>query len=119
MDHRQKVEHLLDDFSRRGIGRYTAAPPIYRLLWWLGLEVPPPHFAGFWPLALSMGLFFAVTWGLLMWLLLWRSEDMPIAVGIVTSLLAGLAFGLIMAAYYRWRASKLALPRWDDYPPAR
>ncbi len=118
MDHRQKVEHLLDDFDRRGIGRNTAAPPLYRLLWRLGVEIPPPHFAGFWPLALSTGPFFAVCWGLLMWFLLWRSDDMPVAIAVVTSLLAGLAFGLIMAAYYRWRARKLALPPWKDYPPA-
>jgi hypothetical protein len=119
MDHRQKVDHLLDDLSRRGIGRYTTAPPIYRMLWAAGLEVPPPHFSGFWTLTLFMGVVFGVLWGVLMWLIHWRQEGMPVAAGVVTSLLAGLGFGLIMAAYYRWRARKLALPRWEDYPGGR
>ena len=119
MDHRAKVNHLLDDLERKGVGRFTTAPPIYRLLWKLGIDVPPPHFVGFWPLAFGMGLFFAIAWGLLMWLLLWRTQNMPPVIGLVASLLAGLAFGIVMAGYYRWRARKLALPRWEDYPPAR
>ncbi len=119
MDHREKVDHLLDDLGRKGVSRFTTAPPIYRLLWQLGIEVPPPHFIGFWPLALGMGLFFAVTWGLLMWLLLWRTQNMPLVIGFASSVLAGFGFGVVMAAYYRWRARKLALPRWEDYPPAR
>jgi cytosine/uracil/thiamine/allantoin permease len=40
----------------------------------------------------------------------------PIAIAVVTSVLAGALFGVIMAAYFRWRARKLALPPWKDYP---
>ena len=50
-----------------------------------------------------------------MWLFLWRGQDMPIAVAILVALIAGLLFGVIMAGYYRWRARKLGLPRWEDY----
>ena len=116
MNHQEKVDHLLNDLTQRGIGKYTAAPPLYRLLWRLGIEVPPPHFASFSSLALFMGIFFAVFWGLFMWLFVWREDNVPIAVGIVSSVIAGVLFGLAMAAYYRWRAQKLALPRWEDYP---
>jgi hypothetical protein len=119
MNHQEKVDYLLNDLAQRGVGKYTTAPPLYRLLWKLGIDVPPPHFAGFWPLAITMGVFFAVFWGIFMWFFLWRSEGTPPAVAVGSSLIAGVLFGLIMAAYYRWRASKLALPRWEDYPATR
>ena len=119
MNHQEKIDYLLNDLAQRGVGKYTTAPPLYRLLWRLGIEVPPPHFAGFWTLAIFMGVFFGVFWGIFMWFFLWRSEDMPLAIAIGSSLIAGVLFGVTMAAYYRWRASKLALPRWEDYPAAR
>ena len=45
MTHREKVEYLIHDLSRRGIKPRAAAPPIYRLLWKIGVHVPPPLFA--------------------------------------------------------------------------
>ena len=116
MDHQAKIAHLLEEFKQRGIGQYTTAPPLYRLLWRIGIEAPPPHFASFGSIALLMGLFFGVFWGLVMWFTIWREDDMPIALALTTSAIAGLLFGVIMAAYFRWRARKLALPPWQDYP---
>ena len=115
MDHKAKVAHLLEDLKQRGIGPFTAAPPLYRLLWWMGIETPP-HFASFGSIALVMGLFFGVFWGLIMWFLGWRANDVPIAFALAMSAVAGVLFGVTMAAYFRWRASKLALPAWKDYP---
>jgi hypothetical protein len=116
MDHQAKVAHLLEDLKQRGIGPFTTAPPLYRLLWWMGIETPPPHFASFGSTALVMGLFFGVFWGLIMWFLGWRANDVPIASAMTMSVVAGVLFGVITAAYFRWRASKLALPPWQDYP---
>jgi len=116
MDHQAKVAHLVEDFKQRGIGQYTTAPPFYRLLWRMGIEVPPPHFASFGSIALMMGLYFGVAWGLFMWFVIWRDENMPIVIAVITSVLAGVLFGVAMAAFFRWRARKLALPRWEDYP---
>jgi hypothetical protein len=118
MTHEQKIEYLLKDLGQRGVGKYTIAPPLYRLLWGLGIEAKPPHFAGFWLLTVVMGLFFGIFWGVVMWLMLWRGQDMPVALAVVTAAIAGLFFGLSMACYYRWRARKLALPAWEDYPAA-
>ena len=116
MTHEEKVAYLLKDLGQKGIGQYTIAPPIYRLLWRLGIEVSPPHFASFWVLAAPMGAGFAIVWGLFMWLTLWQQRSPGLTVA--TAVLAGLLFGVTMAAYYRWRARKLALPRWQDYPSA-
>ena len=111
----EKVDAFVNDLAQRGVGKYTSAPPLYRLFWRLGIEVPPPHFAGFWSLTMVMGGYFAILWGLFMWLLGWPRKDTPIAITVVTALFAGLLFGVIMAALYRRRAQKLALPRWEDY----
>lgn len=115
MTHDEKVAYLLNDLGQRGIGQYTIAPPIYRLLWRLGIEVKPPHFASFWSLVVPLGVVFGVLWGIFMWLFVWR-HSAPVGLDVATAALTGLLFGVVMALYYQWRARKLALPRWEDYP---
>jgi hypothetical protein len=117
MTHDEKVQYLIKDLGQRGVGPYTAAPPLYRLLWRLGIETPPPHFGGFLMPALWMGATFGIIWGVFMWFTFWRGQMEPTtAVG--TSVLAGCVFGAIMASCYRRQQKKLALPPWEDYPAA-
>jgi hypothetical protein len=113
--HRQKVERLVADLRKQGVSRHTVAPPLFRLLWALGLAVPPPLFLGPVTLTLLMGGFFGAVWGALMWLLLWH---LPLGRVVASAALAGLIFGLLMAAYYRWKAAQLRLPPWGRYPGA-
>jgi membrane associated rhomboid family serine protease len=115
MTHDEKVAYLLKDLRQKGVGQYTVAPPIYRLLWRLGVEVKPPHFASFWSLVVTTGVPFGVFWGIFMWALVWR-QSTPVGFAGGVAALAGLLFGLVMAAYFRRRARKLALPRWENYP---
>lgn len=56
--HRQRVGCLIEELGQQDVGPYTVAPPPFRLLWALGLEVPPPLFLGFRKLALLMGACF-------------------------------------------------------------
>ena len=116
--HRQKVERLITELRRQGVSPYTVAPPLFRLLWALGLEVPPPFFLGFVTLTLLMGAFFGIFWGAFMWLLQWRAWHIPLELAIVASAGVGLLFGLSMAGYYRWKAARLRLPPWESYPGA-
>jgi hypothetical protein len=76
-DRRQKVERLIADLRRRGVSPYTAAPPLFRLAWALGLDVPPPLFLGFLPLTLLMGAFFGAFWVAFMWPLQWGRGRCP------------------------------------------
>jgi uncharacterized protein DUF6404 len=115
MTHRQKVDRLIADLGKRGVGAFTVAPPLFRLLWSLGLEVPPPLFLGFVTLTLLMGGFFGVVWGVFMWLLQWQSGRVPVETAVLNAVGAGLLFGLSMAAYYRWKAVRLGLPSWESY----
>jgi hypothetical protein len=107
---------IVEELHAQGVGRYTSAPPIYRLAWRLGFHVPPPHYHSFRALALEMGAPFGLLWAPLMWVLFWRSDrNFPtgtIAAGtvVVAALLAGIGFGLSLAGYYRRQAESVRLP---------
>ncbi len=118
MTHSQKVERLIADLGKQGVSPYTVAPPLFRLLWALGLQAPPPFFLRFFPLTLLAGTFFGILWGVCMWLIQWQAWHMPVEVVLVLAAVAGLAFGMSLAAYYRWKAARLQLPPWDCYPEA-
>ena len=115
MTHQEKLEMMFRHTDALGIGRSTVAPPAWRLLWKAGLRTPPPVFLGFLPLALGMGLFFAIGWGLLMWVFMWWRQGMTVAATAVVALVAGVMFGVAMASYYRYHARKLRLPDWTTY----
>ena len=117
MTHQEKVDHLIAELGKEGMSSYTVAPPLFRLLWALGLRVPPPLFLGFFTVALFAGFFFGLFWGAFMWLIQWRWWKAPVELAVFASVLAGLLFGVSMGAYYRWKARQLKLPRWEDYPP--
>jgi hypothetical protein len=116
MTHREKVDRLIVEMQSKGVNPYTAAPPVFRLLWSMGIEVPPPHFLSFMTITLVMGTFFGVFWGGLMWLLLWRNSEAPGIFNVTVPALAGLFFGLAMAWLLRRKAARLQLPAWKDYP---
>lgn len=117
MTHREKVDHLIAELGEQGMNPYTVAPPMFRLLWALGLRVRPPLFMGFFTIALFGGFFFGFFWGLFMWLIQWSWWKAPVELAVFASAAAGLLFGVTMAAYYRWKARRLRLPKWEDYPP--
>jgi hypothetical protein len=112
-EYRQRMLAITDELHAQGVGRYTSAPPIYRLAWRFGLHVPPPLYQSFRSLAVGLGISFSVLWGLPMWFLIGRAEAGSIPIAVVASLLAGAFFGPSMGAYYRWKASKLRLPPLD------
>ena len=110
-----KTQAMRRQLATRQIAPGIIAPPLWRLLWKLGIPLTPPLFLGFMPLALLCGGFFAVLWGLVMYLASWRANDTATAAMLVGMLTAGVLFGLIMATVYRRHASGLQLPAWSDY----
>ena len=107
---------IVEELHAQGVARYTTAPPLYRLAWRLGLEIPPPLYQPFKTLAVNFGIYFGVTWGVFMGCFIWLSKGPSIASFIALvlgSILAGLWFGVFMGAYYRRKAKKLRLPPLD------
>ena len=120
MTHREKVAHLMNDLGHRGIHPLTIAPPMYRALWHLGIEVKPPHFGPFSRIAVVTGFIFAIFMIPVNWavhLLLGRTQPLEY----ILIELAGVAFialivGTYAASSYRRQARALGLPPWEDYP---
>lgn len=110
-----KLNRMQEHLRALGVSPYTAAPPLWRLLWRLGIDLPPPLFMGIWPVALLMGSFFGVLWGILMWLFMWLRQGMPLWIMLSSAVLAGLLFGLFMAVYFRHLARKHRLHSWSAY----
>jgi len=105
----EKLQAMQARMAELGIAPSTAAPPLWKLLWRMGVEVPPPLFMGFWSVALLMGGFFGVGWGILMWFMMWSRQGMAGWVALVAAVVAGVLFGLAMAAYFRHLARKHGL----------
>lgn len=105
----------LQILAQTGIGKANYAPPLFRLLWRLQVNCPPPHFLPFWQAALLLGIFFGPSWVGLMWLLsgllAWLQPSGLILS--VAGLVIGALFGLSMALYYAYGRRKYRLPAWE------
>lgn len=97
-----------------GVKPGLSRPPLWRLLWRLGVEIPPPLFMSGWGRALFSGLSFAVFWGALMWLLIWRAQEFPPMAAIGSAVFAGLLFGAMTTAVSLRKRRKLGLPPWGQ-----
>ncbi len=113
MTHREKVDLLISDLKAKGVNEYTSAPPMFRFLWSLGIDAPPPFFVRFLPLAIFFSLGWAIPTSVFFWLFL----RMRLTFWDVLSVcaIAGLFFGLTTAAFFRWKFRKLKLPAWEQY----
>lgn len=121
MNHQDKVDKLIAELGKQGYSEFTVAPPLFRMLWERGIDIPPPLFMPFWSiLALGCALFaigfgaFAAAFILPMWLM--GVEHTPVVRSLVATVVGCLIFGVIMASYFRYQAKKLQLPIWDKYP---
>lgn len=119
MTHVAKVEAYTALMASRGVGASTAAPPLWRLLWSLGIELPPPPFMGTAALCVLTGGLFGALMGLFLALAGLRRHPLSITELLVTAGIAGLSFGIFMAAYYRHLARRHGLGAWSAFGPGR
>lgn len=112
-----KLEHYKQHMAARGVGEATAFPPAWQMLWSMGVELPPPPFMGFVPLALIAGGLFGPLFAFAVWLLGNRGvREMAPNEALWVALVTGAAFGLAMAAYYRHLSRKHRLGSWAAFP---
>ncbi len=112
-----KRQAALKLLEKTGIMRSNYAPPYLRLLWRMGFDVPPPHFAQFWQNALFSGSFYAIGWGALMYFLVWSKTAMSATAMLNSAGIAGILFGLALASYYAHGKRKHGLPSWQEFKP--
>ena len=118
MTHTEKLTAMHAHLPRLGLGRYTFAPPIYRLLWRFGIEISPPYFTPFVPLAIFQAVSFGLVMAGLMWFIdvLFPGSSPFSGVGIVKAAsLSAVVFGFTIAVVIRLQARRRRLPLWKDY----
>ena len=116
MTGREKIDAAVEYLKARKVGGSTAAPPLWRLFWALGLHVPPPHFLNFGSITLVAGLPFGLAISVFSFLVTSFAAGEPLAGSyLLLGCGGGLFFGLGLAAYYRWSAGQMGLPSWRDF----
>ena len=109
------IQSALRFLDGKGLARVQSAPLLHRLLWRMGIVLPPPILASFGINALVQGLLFGLFWTGLMWLMLWQGSERPLALLLVAGLLAGALFGIVMAALMRSLRRHRKLPDWQQF----
>jgi len=130
MTHHDKVQRLIGELGAQGLSQYEAAPRMFRWLWSLGIELPPPIFMSFWLLVLFAGAVFGVGMFVLVFAIIRGNEAaLGLALGrstrsfshVSTSFLValntilGVLFGLLMAFHFRRQAKRFKLSDWRNY----
>lgn len=116
MTHREKVRFMMEDLEKRGVGRWTSAPPLFRLLWHFGSRARPPLFPPWVRLVLLYGVPYGVFMSMLtFWVMPRPAGEMALLLVLVGGPLMGAGFGVGQAIAFRYRASKLGLPPWESY----
>ncbi|QGY32702.1 DUF6404 family protein [Pantoea cypripedii] len=110
----RKKTRAIDIMASKGMWSSNYAPPLHRLLWKLGVNIPPPPFTTFRSNMFIFSIMFGPAWGLMMWLILWKNAGNGLVSVLLTSVCAGLLFGFSMAAFHYWRKVVNKLPAWDQ-----
>jgi Family of unknown function (DUF6404) len=115
MTFEEKRDAALALVASTGMWRSHYAPPLYRVLWRMGIHVQPPHFAGFWFNVSVLGGFFGAFMCLFTTAAAWFSgRPWPLPGFLVAPVVAGLVFGLLLAGFVHVRARTYSLPPWSE-----
>jgi hypothetical protein len=120
MTHDRKIEEYKRLMAEKGVGLATASPPLWQLLWSMGIPLPPPLYMGFLPLALFAGTFFGVLFGAFAWYMGNKGiRTMSFKEAGDVALITGAFFGITVAWLTRRLARKLELGSWSALGTAR
>ncbi len=119
MSERQKRELYFAEYVSKGMKKSLLQPPLFRLLWRLGIDVPPPHFLSGGMLmaiyGIGSGVLFVLLFGPLQRLLEYR--DTPQSV-LGQGAVVGLLFALFMPFWVlRQRDEWQIKGSWREYEP--
>ncbi len=113
MDNNPKRAAAINLLVAKGIWPVNYVPYGTRFLWWIGIDVPPPVFMGFWNSILFAGGAFTVGYGLANWVMRTTIYRTPMS-GILFTLGAGVIVGLYVAKRNANLRRKHNLPSWDE-----
>jgi hypothetical protein len=119
MDFHSRRARSLAILKDTGIWRCNYEPPYLRLLWRMGIDMPPPHFMPFFQTVILAAAWFSGAWGVCMWFSVWSQQGLNPTAAIAISSCAGLFFGFSMALYYAHARRKYSLPSWTSLGEAQ
>jgi len=111
---KRKTEKAFVLMCEKKLKKTTRIPFTYRLLWSMGIKIPPAIFASFGSNLCFLGAYFAVSYGCIMWFVSWQPRGMSPLTGLITSLIAGLFYGVCMAFVFRKCRKAARLPDWEQ-----
>lgn len=110
----QKKARAIALMDSKKMWRSNYAPPLLRILWRLGIRLPPLPFMPFWQVTVLTGGLWGISWGCAMWFIYWGPSGMVAGEAIIISITGGFLSGLCMASFHWWRRKVNRLPPWDD-----
>jgi hypothetical protein len=96
-----KVSIALERLAATDLKRASYAPLFHRALWRCGVNIPPPHFAGFFFNFAAMGAYLSVTWGFLLIVYCWFRYGMSPQTVFPLAVAAALLCSALTAVYFR------------------
>jgi Family of unknown function (DUF6404) len=108
MTFHERRDRALDLMAQTEVAPSRYAPAFYRWLWRLGLQIPPPHFAGAWPTEVNL-----VTM-LLAFSAQREAYHNPLGGGLMAVVAAAVMVRLVIARRYAREAERLDLPAWHE-----
>jgi hypothetical protein len=118
MNYDEKMEDFRRVLKERGEKERRFIPPIYPLLRKIGFHPVPPVFRPYGKNALVFGCAFFLVLGLvqgLFWLFGSREENHGPLHTLVSCVIAGTAFGLLMSCFVEWRKERIYFGEWDSF----
>jgi hypothetical protein len=112
-----KVGAALKVLAATGLKPMSYAPPIHRLLWWIRIQLPPPHFASFWVNFSVIAIWFSSFCGIFLWVIAASDKNASTLNAFALSIMIGLAFAGWQAFIYHRESRKFALPKWSEIKP--
>jgi len=109
----KKLETALKLLKEQNVKKRQAFPGVHRLLWKVGVNVPPPHFNSFVGNSLFGSIFMFVFMGLWMNLFVWLKSGRLFS-ELFFTFLGAIIFGIFSALLIERKKAVLDLPKWED-----
>lgn len=113
----ERLEIAFKELQGAGISAGNYKTDLYQLLRHMGLRVPPPYYCSFVENLIYYAIWFGSVWGALMWFRSVSPASMSAGEIVLALAGSGLAYGALMALYYRNRIKKYRLTPWRELGP--
>jgi len=112
MKSRKEIKDYIADLKAQGIRPFTAAPLVYRMLWFLKINITPPLNQKPVKNGVFLGLFFAGFMGIFMNIFNLVQEGSLSIAHTIMSIIVGVFFGIYMSRHFINLAKNLRIPEW-------